>query len=131
MYIIPSTPLTCSSIGAATVSRTVCAFAPGYTAVTCTVGGVTSGYCATGSVNTATPPASTKTTEMTVAKIGRSTKKRTTSGPHHVWDVGPGAKAVTHPRSSTIGPRGPTYLVCVLVPEYLTGGCEACRRCGG
>ena len=29
MYIMPSTPLTCSSIGAATVSRTVCALAPG------------------------------------------------------------------------------------------------------
>ena len=29
MYIMPSTPLTCSSIGAATVSRTVRALAPG------------------------------------------------------------------------------------------------------
>ena len=29
MYIMPSTPLTCSSIGAATVSCTVRAFAPG------------------------------------------------------------------------------------------------------
>ncbi len=29
IYIMPSTPLTCSSIGAATVSRTVAAFAPG------------------------------------------------------------------------------------------------------
>src|SRR5215469_10850343 len=76
MYIIPSTPLTWASIGAAIVSRTVWALAPGYSAVTCTVGGVTSGYWATGSVKTATPPASTKTTEMTVAKIGRSMKKR-------------------------------------------------------
>src|SRR5437773_983686 len=54
MYIMPSTPLTCASIGAATVSCTVFAFAPGYRAVTVTVGGVTSGYCATGSVNAAT-----------------------------------------------------------------------------
>ncbi len=50
MYIIPSTPLTCASIGAAMVSRTVRALAPGYIAVTRTVGGVTSGYCATGKV---------------------------------------------------------------------------------
>src|SRR5262249_4684315 len=71
---MPSTPETCSSMGAATVSRTVWALAPGYRAVTSTVGGVTSGYCATGRVNTATPPASTKMTEMTVAKIGRSIK---------------------------------------------------------
>ena len=44
-------------------------------AVTSTVGGVTSGYCATGSVNTATPPASMKTIDSTEAKIGRSMKK--------------------------------------------------------
>jgi hypothetical protein len=30
MYIIPSTPFTCCSIGAATVSATVSALAPGY-----------------------------------------------------------------------------------------------------
>ena len=40
-----------------------------------TVGGVTSGYWAIGSVTTATTPASTKTTEMTVEKMGRSTKE--------------------------------------------------------
>jgi len=45
-------------------------------AVTCTVGGVTSGYCATGRLKTATPPARVITTEMTVAKMGRSIKKR-------------------------------------------------------
>ena len=44
-------------------------------AVTSTVGGVTSGYCATGSVNTATPPASMMTIDSTEAKIGRSMKK--------------------------------------------------------
>src|SRR3982751_5753284 len=73
---MPSTPLIISSIGAATVSRTVRALGPGESAVTCTVGGVTSGYGATGSVKTATPPASAMTMEMTVAKIGRSMKKR-------------------------------------------------------
>ena len=45
-----STPLICCSIGAATVSDTVCAEAPGYCVVTTTVGGTTCGYSATGSV---------------------------------------------------------------------------------
>src|SRR5262245_11403767 len=45
-------------------------------AVTWTVGGVMSGYWATGSRKAATPPTSTMTSEMTQAKIGRSTKKR-------------------------------------------------------
>ena len=39
-------------------------------AVTSTVGGVTSGYWAIGSVNTATPPASTKTMEITDGEDG-------------------------------------------------------------
>src|SRR6478752_2748399 len=76
MYIIPSTPLTCSSIGAATVSRTVRALAPGYEAVTTMVGGVTSGYWATGRVTRATAPARVMTMDRTEAKIGRSMKKR-------------------------------------------------------
>src|ERR1700719_3871511 len=76
MYIMFSTPLTCCSMGAATVSATTCALAPGYTAETSTVGGVISGYCVTGSVNSAIPPASVITMESTEAKIGRSIKKR-------------------------------------------------------
>src|SRR5271156_5079768 len=51
-------------------------------AVTSTVGGVTSGYWATGSVKTATPPASTKTTERTMAKTGRSMKNREITADH-------------------------------------------------
>jgi hypothetical protein len=39
------------------------------------VGGVTLGYCATGRVYTATPPASVMTIDNTEAKIGRSMKK--------------------------------------------------------
>ncbi len=50
MYSMSSTPLICCSMGAATVSEMVCAEAPGYCAVTTTVGGTTSGYSATGSV---------------------------------------------------------------------------------
>ena len=37
-------------MGVATVSASVCGLAPAYTAVTTTVGGVISGYDATGSV---------------------------------------------------------------------------------
>src|SRR5687768_13424767 len=71
-----STPLTSCSIGVATVVATTCAFAPGYTAVTSTVGGATSGYCESGSCERETAPIMTMTSERTVAKIGRSTKKR-------------------------------------------------------
>ena len=75
MYNIRSTPLTSASIGVATVSATVIALAPGYVADTCTVGGVTSGYCAIGNCGTATAPRMTMTIDRTVAKIGRSMKK--------------------------------------------------------
>lgn len=62
-------------MGAATVSRTVWAFAPGYDAVTSTVGGVISGYCAMGSEGIATRPAMVMRIESTEAKIGLSMKK--------------------------------------------------------
>ena len=78
MYNIRSTPFTSASIGVATVSATVTALAPGYVAVTCTVGGVTSGYWAIGNCGTATAPRMTMTIDRTVAKIGRSMKK---------WDI--------------------------------------------
>src|SRR5204862_4596553 len=42
----------------------------------CTVGGTTSGYCAMGRLWSDTSPMITMTIERTVAKIGRSTKKR-------------------------------------------------------
>src|SRR2546427_11594261 len=46
-----------------------------------TVGGTTSGYCAIGSFWRATRPMITMTIDRTVAKIGRSTKKRANIGP--------------------------------------------------
>ena len=73
-YIMPSTPLTCCSMGTPTVSATVCASAPGYIADTITVGGVMSGYCATGRLLYVSAPASTIATAMTIANIGRSIK---------------------------------------------------------
>ena len=48
---------------------------------TCTCGGEIGGYCAVGNVNTAMPPASVMTTDSTVAKIGRSMKKREITAP--------------------------------------------------
>ena len=51
MYIMFSTPLTCCSIGAAIVSATTWALAPGYWQVTFTVGGAIGGYIAIGSVH--------------------------------------------------------------------------------
>ena len=71
-----STPLTCCSMGAATVSATTRAFAPGYVVVTTTVGGVMDGYCSMGSRFTATMPNRTVRMARTFAKIGRSMKKR-------------------------------------------------------
>src|SRR5882757_1377517 len=69
-----STPLTCCSIGSATVSITVLALAPGYRVVTCTVGGTTSGYCATARLNSATPPIRIIRIAMTLERTGRSMK---------------------------------------------------------
>ena len=44
------------------------------------LGGVICGYCATGSVQTAIPPASVITIDSTAAKIGRSMKNRENTG---------------------------------------------------
>src|SRR5438445_4936024 len=75
-YSRPSTPESCSSIGAATVRESVSALAPGSAAVIVTVGGAISGYCATGNTCQATSPASVVMIAMTEAKIGRSMKNR-------------------------------------------------------
>src|ERR1700750_3208043 len=70
MYSIRSTPFTCCSIGRAIVSTTVCALAPGYLAVTDTVGGTTLGYCDTGRRNSDTAPINTRTIASTLARTG-------------------------------------------------------------
>src|SRR5574337_1557457 len=69
-------PESCSSMGAATVLERVSALAPGKVAVMMTVGGVISGYWATGRVWEAIRPAITTMMEITDAKIGRLMKKR-------------------------------------------------------
>src|SRR5882757_1616183 len=68
------TPFTCCSIGAATVRATTSALAPGYWAVTCTVGGVISGYCSIGRRHSEMAPMRIVITAITFAKIGRSMK---------------------------------------------------------
>src|SRR5439155_21984911 len=54
MYSMPSTPTTCCSMGAATVSATTWELAPGNEADTSTVGGAIGGYCGTGKGDSAT-----------------------------------------------------------------------------
>src|SRR5262249_24711788 len=76
MYSIPSTTTTCCSTGAATVSATTWALAPGSLAVTRTVGGVISEYSAIGKKPAEIAPKRTMTTEITHARTGRSMKKR-------------------------------------------------------
>src|SRR5262245_14142703 len=65
MYSMFSTPLTCCSMGAATVLATTVALAPGYWQLTCTDGGVISGYWAMGRMKAATKPPRTITIETT------------------------------------------------------------------
>src|SRR3954471_23786018 len=100
-----STPLTSCSIGVATVSATVLALAPGYVAVTWTVGGATSGYWAIGNCVSATPPTIRNTIDRTVAKIGRSMKKwEITASPQrafHRRDIDPEAGCVVGRIGST------------------------------
>ncbi len=74
MYIMPSTPLTCCSMGTPMVSATVAASAPGYMADTITVGGVMSGYWAMGRLLNVSTPASTIATAMTMENMGRCMK---------------------------------------------------------
>ena len=67
-------PLSCSSMGAATVLERVSALAPGKVAVTTTVGGAICGYCAIGNCTAAVSPASTMIMDKTDANIGRVIK---------------------------------------------------------
>src|SRR5476651_2769497 len=71
-----STPLICSSGGAATVSAMIFGLAPGYCARTTTDGGTTSGYSEIGNRKIEIRPATKIMIDKTAAKIGLSTKKR-------------------------------------------------------
>src|SRR6516165_3405384 len=75
-----STPFTCCSIGAAIVSATSCAPAPGKVQSTWMLGGVTYGNWLRGRVKKERPPASVISTDRTVAKTGRWMKKRENTG---------------------------------------------------
>src|SRR3569833_1993269 len=67
-----STPFTASSIGVATERATTSALAPGYDAVTCTVGGAISGNCVIGSVKSDMMPSKTRRIDITVERTGLS-----------------------------------------------------------
>src|SRR5215813_4181964 len=73
-----STPFICCSSGVATDPSIVIASAPVYVVVTLICGGTMSGYCAVGSFDIATAPAIVIRIAMTIATIGRRTKKAPT-----------------------------------------------------
>src|SRR5262245_2981446 len=70
-----STPFICCSSGVATACSIVWASAPMKVPVTMIWGGTISGNCATGRARSDTSPPSTVTIAMTMATIGRRTKK--------------------------------------------------------
>ena len=71
-----STPLICCSSGVATDASTSVALAPMNVVVTWIIGGTISGYCAIGRPCIATTPSRTMMIDITIATIGRLTKKR-------------------------------------------------------
>src|SRR6185369_8901437 len=71
-----STPFSFCSMGVATDASTSVAEAPTKVVVIWTIGGTTSGYWAMGSPAIATSPTMTVMIEITIATIGRLTKKR-------------------------------------------------------
>src|SRR5258708_37738895 len=76
MYNMSSTPLTCCSIGAATVSATTWALAPGYWQGTLTVRGAIGGYISRGNAHRASAPAAAITIARPLGEIGRARTKR-------------------------------------------------------
>src|ERR1700675_2712109 len=85
-----STPFICCSSGVATDCSIVTASAPVYVVEMMICGGTIWGNCARGSPCIATRPAMTVTMAITIATIGRSTKKRDTelvSRPRNVVDA--------------------------------------------
>src|SRR5262245_41380104 len=76
-----STPLICCSSGVATDPSTSVALAPMNVVVTWIIGGTISGYWAIGRPRMATTPSRTVMIEITIATIGRLTKKRATGLP--------------------------------------------------
>src|SRR5665213_1459947 len=83
------------------------------------LGGVTCGYCAMGSVHTATPPANVITMDSTAAKIGRSMKNRENKVDPRRWsDYLVGWVECTHETHRTLA-RPTVGLTGTLDPPYL------------
>src|SRR3569832_569489 len=76
-YWRPSMPVSCCSSTWVTLFSTVSADAPTYEAEMFTLGGATSGYCATGSTMNKTTPTNKNTNENTHTKTKRNTKNQT------------------------------------------------------
>src|ERR671935_231444 len=83
-----------SSRGVPTVCASTAGFAPGYTARTVMVGGVTSGYSLTGSAKTAIKPAARTTSDSTTAKTGREELSRVGHDGAHADGAGRAVEAV-------------------------------------
>src|SRR3954470_18606845 len=124
-----STPESCSSIGAATVFASVSALAPGYDALIVTVGGAISGYCDTGRPNAETRPAIRMTIESTLAKIGRSMKKREKLPMARPYFVAPAGAAVLAPAVPVL----PVVLIgapACAAPGPAVGAAAGAAPCG-
>src|SRR6266850_53458 len=94
-----STPFICCSSGVATDCSTVTASAPVYVAVTMICGGTMSGNWATGNRPIATSPPRTVTIAITMATMGRLTKKADTSVPPAFVDRLDGDACGSHNRA--------------------------------
>src|ERR1700743_835756 len=70
MYSMPGDPLTCSSMGMATVCSTVCASAPVYCPVIDTEGGEIFGYWSTARLKMQITPEMIRTRDITIAVTG-------------------------------------------------------------
>src|SRR5579883_1614081 len=127
MYIMPSTPLTCCSMGAAIDSATSLALAPGYWQRTDTEGGEICGNWASGKLKAAMPPARVMKMDNTEAKIGRSMKKReiTIGSPEEEART---RRSVNVPSSSTdVPPRAPAREHRVACGGPASTHCPPCR----
>src|SRR5215471_16292118 len=97
-----STPLIASSNGVATERATTSAFAPGYNAVTCTVGGAISGNKVMGRVYNDNNPNNTRIIDTTVESTGRS-MKRFNSMSKNILDYQPQRGRTLNKLSNDIG----------------------------
>ena len=106
MYIMPSTPLTCCSMGAATVSATTCGVGAGIDGRDLDRGRRDLRILGDRQRDqTAMPPASVMTIDSTEAKIGRSMKKRENTVLSSIAALANGFRRIDQRRISLVAPR--------------------------